>query len=462
MASTKARRIHPENAIWFDLGGKADETSLIVPILQLHGLVSNEALLDLFARVFESQDCPVPFRSIVEDAEPLPHFKIIDDFKVVERVHFHEMKEDDAKDVSDQQIINDFTHKLTTVPFDLTKPLWEVNVLKIPSRPSFGTILVFKVHHTLGDGTSLLKLLEQLCIEEQEPVFVKQGVSKFEPLHKWSWFKMLGPILHTVFTMLWFLITTNFALLVRKIKGLPNQIWIFPEQKKEAHSNALATLGRESLPKISEIKAAAKKYGATVNDMLLAVYAGALRKFAILHHGANPNEIPDCFLAGVAAMHNLLTSKQLEYNANFDSVMVSLPFFLLIPTSKDSHSLRVKTVKARMDVAKKSLVGLLDCPTRDPTMAERRKTAERTSKGLKSCPVTLTNLMGPSRRLKLCGTYLDSVSFVATSGAHSTVSVLSYNDGLCVSLYTVGANFNKPQVLLDIFAEELKAACSSN
>lgn len=66
--------------------------------------------------------------------------------------------------VSDEDCINDYIANLTyssPLPFD--KPLWEMHVLAAHKA------VIFRVHHALGDGISLMSMLLSYCRKADDP-----------------------------------------------------------------------------------------------------------------------------------------------------------------------------------------------------------------------------------------------------------------------------------------------------
>jgi hypothetical protein len=56
------------------------------------------------------------------------------------------------------QAVEDFVASLYTRPMDHSRPLWEFHLLDFPTSEATSTV-VARVHHSLGDGMSLLTLL---------------------------------------------------------------------------------------------------------------------------------------------------------------------------------------------------------------------------------------------------------------------------------------------------------------
>ncbi|GJM89699.1 hypothetical protein PR202_ga05911 [Eleusine coracana subsp. coracana] len=56
------------------------------------------------------------------------------------------------------QAIEDYLSSLSTAPMDHSRPLWELHVLDFPTSEATSTVAI-RMHHSLGDGVSLLSLL---------------------------------------------------------------------------------------------------------------------------------------------------------------------------------------------------------------------------------------------------------------------------------------------------------------
>lgn len=63
-----------------------------------------------------------------------------------------------ATSASPDQVIEDYMSTLSTQPMDHSRPLWELHVLDFPTSEAAATVAV-RMHHSLGDGVSLLSLL---------------------------------------------------------------------------------------------------------------------------------------------------------------------------------------------------------------------------------------------------------------------------------------------------------------
>lgn len=66
--------------------------------------------------------------------------------------------------ISDDDAVNDFVANLTySSPLSKDKPLWEIHILAAHKS------VVFRVHHALGDGISLMSMLLSYCRRADDP-----------------------------------------------------------------------------------------------------------------------------------------------------------------------------------------------------------------------------------------------------------------------------------------------------
>lgn len=95
-------------------------------------------------------------------------FQVMDDKKNGEavwvpvnvRVEDHVFVPDiDHSDITNpDQFIEDYTSNIASTPMDMSRPLWEFHVLNVKTS-SAKSVGIGKLHHSLGDGMSLMSLL---------------------------------------------------------------------------------------------------------------------------------------------------------------------------------------------------------------------------------------------------------------------------------------------------------------
>jgi hypothetical protein len=63
-----------------------------------------------------------------------------------------------ATSANRDQAVEDYISSLSMAPMDQSRPLWELHVLDFPTSEATATVAI-RMHHSLGDGVSLLSLL---------------------------------------------------------------------------------------------------------------------------------------------------------------------------------------------------------------------------------------------------------------------------------------------------------------
>lgn len=66
------------------------------------------------------------------------------------------------------QFVEDYTSNLANIPMDMSKPLWEFHFLDIKTSNA-ESIAIAKIHHSIGDGMSLVSLLVACARKTSEP-----------------------------------------------------------------------------------------------------------------------------------------------------------------------------------------------------------------------------------------------------------------------------------------------------
>lgn len=146
---------------------------------------------------------------------------------------------------------------------DRSRPLWRIDV--IPRRPGGGSALIWRIHHALADGMTAMRMASAVLWDE-DPVTGPRTTrtrsrapraARTVPHHR-------------------------LATLLAAARELP-QPWLrspFDGHIDARREVAFTTAGLEELHRV-----AAAADGATVNDAVLTVVAGGLRRWLEAHHG---------------------------------------------------------------------------------------------------------------------------------------------------------------------------------
>ena len=75
---------------------------------------------------------------------------------------------DTNMETSPDEFVENYIYNLTKTSLDKSKPLWEVHILNLKTSDSEG-VGVFRIHHSLGDGASLMSLLLACTRQTADP-----------------------------------------------------------------------------------------------------------------------------------------------------------------------------------------------------------------------------------------------------------------------------------------------------
>jgi WS/DGAT/MGAT family acyltransferase len=205
----------------------------------------------------------------------------------------------------------------------------------------------------------------------------------------------------------------------------------------------------EAVP-LEDFKAIGKALGATVNDVLVAVATGALRRY--MDNRGQPT-------AGIAIRAsvpvNLRPIDQAHKLGNaFGLVFLTLPIGILDPAQ------RVRTIKREMDELKSSpdaivAFGALNLIGHAPVEVEQLGLRFFGSKAT----AVLTNVPGPREPLYLAGRKIDNVMFWVPQSGHLGlgISILSYDGGVRLGIATDAGLVPDPERIVESFEVEFEA-----
>jgi WS/DGAT/MGAT family acyltransferase len=206
-----------------------------------------------------------------------------------------------------------------------------------------------------------------------------------------------------------------------------------------------------SLP---EIKAAGARYGATINDVLVAATAGALRRY-LNERGEDVSELE----IRVAVPVNLRPLDQAGDLGNQFGLV-----FLALPIGIDDARQRLAEVKRRMDDLKVSLqpavaMGALSLIGYAPSVVQPLAVQFFGSKAT----AVLTNVPGPREQLFLAGKPLRRAMFwVPQSGRLGLgISILSYNREVLIGVASDAGLVPDPDRIVSEFHADLAELTAS-
>ncbi len=372
------------------------------------------------------------FRRVARMGGPLsgPHWE--DDPHFDPEAHFHRIA---LPAPHDEAVLRELVGDLAAMPLDHDRPLWEVYLIEDYGD---GGAILMRVHHAVADGIALARVL----LSVTDGGDAGPGIGK-SPHDGSSLVDRVGhgaeALLHPRRSAARGLTDLGaFAKLVMPrfegstaLKGDP----------RIAHHVAW------SRPvDLWRVKRTAHAFGVTVNDVLVAALAGALRS-----HLGTTEPLHALVPFNLRPLDEPLPE---DLGNRFGLVLLELPVDLPVQTE------RVWSAANRMDAIKDSdegaiAYGILDVIGRTPVELEARLVDYFSDKA----SMVLTNVPGPRATVALAGTPVAGVLVWAPCSGHMqmSVSLFSYAGKVTVGFLADAGVVPDPQPLADAFRAELLA-----
>jgi len=345
--------------------------------------------------------------------------------------------------------------EIASTPLDRGRPLWEMYVAE--GLADNRIAIIHKVHHVLADGTASANQMA-MAIQPQSPsgvmgVFEEPDIARTTPaLLKAAARDHVGLIRKLP------RLVNETATGISRVRRRSKERGEHPDLARnfappECFINHVVTPGRRfataPLP-LADVKEVSKRLGVTINDIVLAMSSGALRKLLLRYDGKADAPL----IAGVPISTNPSTER-LAGN-EFTYMTPSLPVHIADPLE------RVKVTSLSTTIAKENhqLLGPTILPAwmayLPPALAPPvfRQQAQR----LESANVmnlTISNVRGPRERGVIEGATVSEIYSVGpvVVGSGMNITVWSYVDQLAISVITDDRTLDDPHEATDAILE---------
>jgi diacylglycerol O-acyltransferase len=362
-----------------------------------------------------------------------------------------------------------------SVPFDRSRPLWEIQILIGPEGDEAGGYVYNRFHHGIGDGIRLVQMLLALCDPAEgavpEPVGRNAAREHRHPLES-----MVHVVEQSVTDTLDYVghVGQEAASTVRSLMsttnplGLPHRLGEalnlvrHPDKLVDALtgiasidnevSNSWREIGRmllsdghdavawsghagidksvawiEAFP-LAGLRAAARVHGATLNDILLAAISLALTDYLAERRIDEVTELSWMMPVSLQPIDANLPDR---LGNHFVVVMLSMPLGVREPGELIDEIHR-RTTRLKHSAEPMVAFGFQRIVAESPAVVARRITKFFTDKTIGQ----LTNVPGPRVAMTLAGAPVRSIlGWVPTSGDQPLgVSLFSYDDTLSVGV----------------------------
>lgn len=339
-----------------------------------------------------------------------------------------------------------------TVPLDRTRPLWELYVI---DHYHGGTALFFRMHHCIADGIALTRVLLSLTDGGEEYA----GVVADDPHRQRGRLgEVAGAAVHEAVQVathprhLLDLAATGLsdARAVAKLVALPPE----PHALTRRTGPDKQVVWSDPIP-LDRVKAAGHATGTTVNDVLLAAVAGALRA----DRERRGDRATDTRVVVPFNLHPLDQPLPASLGNRFGLV------YLDLPVGKETRQERLEEMARRMQAIKHSAegtvaFGILDVVGRSPAVVEKTVVDVFAAKG----SAVMTNVAGPRRPVTLAGSTLrGTIGWVPMSGSIGLgVSIFSYAGDIVLGLAVDRLQVADAHLLMEDVLDELQALTAAH
>jgi diacylglycerol O-acyltransferase len=373
----------------------------------------------------------------------------------------------------DKDALQELISDLTATPLDPTKPLWQAHYIE--NYEGNGSVLFIRIHHCIGDGIALIRVLLSMADIEPNAVWTDpscelkkgaEGSAFFQPFEKA--FKKINRAKRRALKVGDFITKeietsiTNPSHVVERAKlvgkyavdatAVISKILLMPADKKTVFKGELgirkSVAFSEPIP-VPDIKSIGKYFNATINDILVSMVTGALRRYL----QQSNNLVGDLDIRMAMPINIRPMDSKIELGNQFSLILVSLPVHI------DDPVLRIREVQRRLNELKEApdaAVAYVLLNALGVSSAKLAKTAA--SMFANKTTGVMSNVPGPRQPLYFAGKEIKNIMFWVPriGGLGLGISIISYNGQVSLGIATDTGLVHDPKAILDNFEHEYR------
>lgn len=351
--------------------------------------------------------------------------------------------------------LDELIGEIASTPLDRDYPLWEMHIAE--GLADNRIAIIHKVHHVLADGVASANQLAMALQPNRPEVGGQLEPSPADSTTPVNLLKAAGRDHIRLIRRLPRLVNET-ATGVGRVRKRAKERGHHPDLARnfappETFINHVVTPGRRFATAplaLADVKQTAKHLGVTLNDIVLAMAAGALRQLLLRYDGKA--DVP--LIAGVPVSFN--TSPQRLTGNEFTYMTPSLPVHIEDPLervrltavatviAKENHRLLGPTLIANW------LAYLPAATTPGIFRSQARRVESATVMNL-----TVSNVPGPRERGRIEGATVEEIYSVGpiVAGSGMNITVWSYVDQLAISVLTDDRTLTDPHEATDALVE---------
>jgi diacylglycerol O-acyltransferase len=375
---------------------------------------------------------------------------------------------------SNKPALQQLVGQLSQQPLDPEKPLWQMHLVD-NCRGEDGKLrqaLIIRIHHCIADGVALvgvfMSMFDKTVDEPDHPVPPRAAAAAEEN----PWEQIMLPVtaasikaidLSSSMFIKSLALMTDFDKLPAQLSTLGHtagQLAMdavkLTTMEEDSHTRLKGkpngkkhVAWSEPLP-LAEVKAISKAFGCSINDVLMASVAGALRAYL---RSKGDTIAHDCDVRVMVPVNLRKASRQQKLGNAFGLVPLVLPVGLEDPVA------RLYEVRHRMNELKGSYTALVAMSVLGVLGATPKQVQNEIQNYFaRKATAVMSNVPGPQQPLFIAGSQLDQCMFwVPQSGDIGIgVSILSYNGGVQFGIVTDDALVQDPDNIINRFAPEFE------
>ena len=372
--------------------------------------------------------------------------------------------------------LQEYVSQMASESLDFTKPLWQFHLIDI--YQGGGSALLIRIHHCYADGIALISVMLSMTGDSAEGSLVKpklkdkagkgaKGYANSNGSDMDFWTSVTKPI------------ASVWSGAMKLTRGLVEQgleiakdpatmrefatkgMELADELRKIAMMSAdtptrfKGTLGRrkrvawcDPLP-LAEVKVIGKALRCSINDVLLATAAGALRDY-MQRNGDNADGVE---FRAIVPVNLRPVEKAAELGNQFGLVFVDLPIGVEDPIE------RMLIVRERMAALKGSSQPIVAFVLLSAVGIGPKILQDQISALLgRNATAVMTNVPGPQKPLYFAGREIEEFDFWVpqSGGIGMGLSILTYNGKVHFGLITDAGLVPDPENVINKFAEEFE------
>lgn len=367
----------------------------------------------------------------------------------------------------DNSALQEVISHLMSQPLDQSKPLWQLHVIENPITKK--ATLLARLHHSIGDGISLIKVLfslthltPELSMEPYPEVQKKKVKQKnfFEQTAK-NFEDAMG-IGENVLKEAKNILSNKPDNLFEKVKSGINSTIEASKMLTSKPEAAKLYKGKPSVMKrvawsaafdLKKVKAIRKASGGTINEVLLSALTGALRNH-MMHHGLVVKE--DLPIAIPVSLHDEKSMMSME--VELANKIGALP--LQLPVKEFDYKKIISMIKERSEEMKKSPLPIATYSIANTIGGILSREVQQTITEVIGDKImaSVSNVPGPQIPLYCAGRKVEDMMFwiPQTRSIGMGISIISYNGKVRMGITTDEAIISDPEYLVYEFEDELQ------